>query len=121
MTAELLWLLLAVDPTVGDPTTSPMFRKAPKLAVTKSRHNPRGDGQVTHNWLLKQYRHKLARSSLIDQATNRSRMTTQTTMTVKVGFEVRCFLRLRSRRDVDFRLASHDATSYATGLVPDRR
>ena len=68
MTAELLWLLLAVDPTVGDPTTSPMFRKASKLAVTKSRHNPRGDGQVTHNWLLKQYRHKLARSGLIDQA-----------------------------------------------------
>jgi len=68
MTAELLWLLLAVDPTVDNPTTSPMFRKASKLAVTKSRHNPRGDGQVTHNWLLKQYRHKLARSGLIDQA-----------------------------------------------------
>ena len=68
MTAELLWLLLAVDPTAGDPTTLPMFRKASKLAVTKSRHNPRGDGQVTHNWLLKQYRHKLARSGLIDQA-----------------------------------------------------
>ena len=48
-------------------------------------------------------------------------MTTQTTMAVKAGFEVRCFLRLRSRRDVDFRLASRGVTSYATGLVPDRR
>ena len=68
MTAELLWLLLAVDPTVGNPTTAPMFRKASKLAVAKSRHNPRRDGQVTHNWLLGQYRHKLARSGMIDQA-----------------------------------------------------
>ena len=32
-----------------------------------------------------------------------------------------CFLRLRSRRDVAFRLASRDVTCYATGLVPDRR
>ena len=61
MAAELLWLLFAVDPTVGNPTTSPMSRKASKLAVTKSRHNPREDGQVTYNWPLKQYRHKLAR------------------------------------------------------------
>ena len=29
MTAELLWLLLAVDPAVGNPTAAPMFRKAP--------------------------------------------------------------------------------------------
>ena len=49
MAAELLWLLLAVDPAVGNPATSPMFRKAPKLAVTKSRHNPRGDGQVARD------------------------------------------------------------------------
>ena len=53
MTAELLWLMVAADPTVGDGTSMPMFRKAPKLAVTKARSNPRGDGQVTHNWLLK--------------------------------------------------------------------
>ena len=56
-------------------------------------------------------------------ATDRFRTTTQTTMTismVEVGFEVRCFLRLRSRRDVAFRLAPRDATCYATGLVPDQ-
>ena len=68
MTAELLWPLLAVGPVVGNPAAAPMFRKASKLAVAKSRHNPRGDGQVTHNWLLVQYRHKLARSGMIDQA-----------------------------------------------------
>ena len=36
-----------------------MFKKASKLAVMKSLNNPRGDGQVTHDWLLKQYRRKL--------------------------------------------------------------
>jgi len=54
----------------------------------------------------------------------RLRTTTQTTMTisaVEVGFEVRCFLRLRSRRGVAFRLTSRDVMCYATGLVPDRR
>ena len=54
----------------------------------------------------------------------RFRTTTQTTMTisaVEVGFEVRCFLRLRSQRDVAFRLTSRDVTCHATGLVPDRR
>ena len=55
------------------------------------------------------------------KVTNRSRMTILTMMTAKVGFEVRCFLRLRSRRDVAFRLTSRDVTCYATGLVPDRR
>ena len=59
MTAELLWLLVACDPTVGNPAQSPMFKKASKLAVMKARSNPRGDGQVTHDWLLKQYRRKL--------------------------------------------------------------
>ena len=32
-----------------------------------------------------------------------------------------CFLRLRSRRDVAFRLAPRGATCHATGLVPDQR
>ena len=59
MTAELLWLLVACDPTVGNPAQSPMIKKASKLAVMKARSNPRGDGQVTHDWLLKQYRRKL--------------------------------------------------------------
>ena len=59
MTAELLWLLVACDPAVGNPAQSPMFKKASKLAVMKARSNPRGDGQVTHDWLLKQYRRKL--------------------------------------------------------------
>ena len=35
MTAELLWLMVAADPAVGDGKQMPMFRKAPKLAVTK--------------------------------------------------------------------------------------
>ena len=56
MTAELLWLLVACDPTVGNPAQLPMFKKASKLAVKKARSNPRGDGQVAHDWLLKQYR-----------------------------------------------------------------
>ena len=48
MAAELLWLLLTADPTVGNPTAAPMFRKASKLAVTKLRHNPRGDEKVVN-------------------------------------------------------------------------
>ena len=64
MTAELLWLMVAADPTVGDGKQMPMFRKASKLAVTKARSNPRGDGQVTHDWLLKQYRHKLPENGM---------------------------------------------------------
>ena len=35
MTAELLWLMVAADPTVGDGKQMPMFRKAAKLAVMK--------------------------------------------------------------------------------------
>ena len=42
----------------------PMFRKASKLAVTKARSNPRGNGQVTQNWLLKQYRRKLTENGM---------------------------------------------------------
>ena len=53
MTSEMLWLMVSADPTVGDGKQMPMFRKASKLAVAKSRSNPRGDGQVTHDWLLK--------------------------------------------------------------------
>ena len=64
MTAELLWLLVAIDPAVGDPTQSPMFKKASKLAVVKARSNPRGDGQVTHDWLVKQYRRKLTEQAM---------------------------------------------------------
>ena len=64
MTAELLWLLIAADPTIGNPTVMPMFRKASKLSVMKSRHNPRGEGQVTHDWLLKQYRRKLTEAGM---------------------------------------------------------
>ena len=60
MTAELLWLLVAVDPTVGNPSQTPMFKKASSLAVMKARSNPRGDSQVTHDWLFKQYRRKLS-------------------------------------------------------------
>ena len=64
MTAELLWLMVAADPTVGDGKQTPMFRKASKLAVAKARSNPRGDGQVTHDWLLKQYRRKLSENGM---------------------------------------------------------
>ena len=64
MTAELLWLLIAADPTIGNPTVMPMFRKASKLSVSKSRHHPRGEGQVTHDWLLKQYRRKLSENGM---------------------------------------------------------
>ena len=64
MTAEMLWLMVAADPTVGDGKQMPMFRKASKPAVTKSRSNPRGDGQVTHDWLLKQYRRKLSENGM---------------------------------------------------------
>ena len=64
MTAELLWLMVAADPTVGDGKQMPMFRKASKLAVAKARSNPRGDGQVTHDWLLKQYRRKLSENGM---------------------------------------------------------
>ena len=56
--------MVAADPTVGDGTSMPMFRKASKLAVAKARSNPRGDGQVTHNWLLKQYRRKLSENGM---------------------------------------------------------
>ena len=59
MTAELLWLMVAADPTVGDGKQMLMFRKASTLAVAKARSNPRGDRQVTRDWLLKQYRRKL--------------------------------------------------------------
>ena len=44
MTAEQRWLMVAADPTVGDGKDMPMFRKASKLAVTKARSNPRGNG-----------------------------------------------------------------------------
>ena len=54
VTAELLWLMVAADPSVGGGKEMPMFRKASKLAVTKARSNPRGNGQITHDWLLKQ-------------------------------------------------------------------
>ena len=64
MAAELLWLMVAADPTVGNPTVMPMFRKASKLPVSKSRNHPRGDGQVTHDWLLKQYRRKLSENGM---------------------------------------------------------
>ena len=64
MTAELLWLMVAADPTVGDSKQMPMFRKASKLAVAKARSNTRGDGQVTHDWLLKQYRRKLSENGM---------------------------------------------------------
>ena len=64
MTAELLWLMVAADPTVGNGKQMPMFRKASKLAVAKARSNPRGDGQVTHDWLLKQYRRKLSENGM---------------------------------------------------------
>ena len=54
MTAKLLWIMVAADdPTVGDGEQIPMFRKASKLAAKKARSNPSGDGQVTHDWLLK--------------------------------------------------------------------
>ena len=64
MAAELLWLMVAADPTVGNPTVMPMFRKASKLSISKSRNHPRGDGQVTHDWLLKQYRRKLSENGM---------------------------------------------------------
>ena len=65
MTAELLWLMVvAADPTVGKPTEMPMFRKASKLSVSRSRNQPRGNGQVTHGWLLKQYRRKLSENGM---------------------------------------------------------
>ena len=44
---------MAADPAVGDGKEMSMFRKASKLAVKKTRSTPRGDGQVTHDWLLK--------------------------------------------------------------------
>ena len=59
MTAELLWLLLATDPTEGNPSQTPLFRKAAHLSSTKARDNPRGNGQVTASWLIKRYRRKL--------------------------------------------------------------
>jgi hypothetical protein len=56
--------MVAADPTVGNGKQMPMFRKASKLAVAKARSNPRGDGQVTHDWLLKQYRRKLSENGM---------------------------------------------------------
>ena len=41
-----------------------MFRKASELAVKKTRSNPRGDGQITHDGLLKQYRRKLSENGM---------------------------------------------------------
>ena len=64
MAAELLWLMVAADPTVGNPTEMPMFRKASQLAVPRSWNQPRGNGQVTHDWLLKQYRRKLSENGM---------------------------------------------------------
>ena len=64
MAAELLWLMVAADPTVGDGKQMPMYRKASKLTVMKARSNPRGDGQVTHGWLLKQYRRNLSENGM---------------------------------------------------------
>ena len=65
MTAELIWLMVAADPAVvGGGKQMPMFRKASKLAVMKARSNLRGDGQVTHDWLLKQYRRKLSENGI---------------------------------------------------------
>ena len=55
---------MATDPTVGGGKQMPMFRKAAKLAVMKARSNPRGDGQVSHDWLLKQYRRKLSENGM---------------------------------------------------------
>ena len=52
------------DPTVGSGKEIPVFRKASKLAVTKARSNPRGNGQVTHDWLLNQYRRKLTKNGM---------------------------------------------------------
>ena len=46
MTAELLWLLVAVDPTADNPSQTPMFKKASSLAVMKSRSNLRGDATL---------------------------------------------------------------------------
>ena len=64
MTAELLWLMVAADPTVGGGKEMPMFRKASELAVKKARSNPRGGGQVTRDWLHKQYRRKLSENGM---------------------------------------------------------
>ena len=64
MTAELLWLLVAVDPAACDPAQTPMLKKASRLAVKQARSNPRGDGQVAHGWLLKQYRRKLTKQRM---------------------------------------------------------
>ena len=41
-----------------------MFRKASQLSVLRSRNQPRGNGQVTHDWLLKQYRRKLSENGM---------------------------------------------------------
>ena len=41
-----------------------MFRKASKLAVTKARSNPRGNGEITHDWLLKQHRRELSANGM---------------------------------------------------------
>ena len=41
-----------------------MFRKASELAVKKARSNPRGGGQVTRDWLHKQYRRKLSENGM---------------------------------------------------------
>ena len=64
MAAELLWLMIAADPAEGDLRSVPLFRKAAQLSVSNSRSLPRGNAQVTHNWLLKQYRRKLQDSGM---------------------------------------------------------
>ena len=48
VTAELLWLLVAVDPTVGSPSRTPMFEKAFSLAVMKTRVTR----EVIVRWLM---------------------------------------------------------------------
>ena len=64
MTAELLWLMIASDPTVGHPGQMPMFRKASHLAVLRTSGDPKGNAQVTHDWLLKRYRLKLLENGM---------------------------------------------------------
>ena len=34
------------------------------IRLARAHSNPRGDGQVTHNWLLKQYRRKLSENGM---------------------------------------------------------
>ena len=60
MAAKLLCLMVAADSTVRNAKEMSMFRKASQLPIRRSRNHPRGNGQVNHYWLLKQYRRKLS-------------------------------------------------------------